>query len=266
VRSAAINRLKLRLILAALLATLASCGPPADRVLEETFEQLYTIEPTANVTIRNRNGAILVYGSNVNQMRVRAIKRAYTRQRLRRIVVDVSVQQGSISIDTRFPAKKKWGLFDRSGTVDYTIVIPASATISQLNLDAGEVLLDGLRGPAARAQLGDGRMFAHNCFTDFDLAMHHGTLTLSYDWWEQRKFSAKAHIAQGNAWAFLPTAAAFHLFAETPHGKIVNDFDNTDTSPFTKVPKIDMLVNGGGQATIKMHVINGNIKIVEANP
>jgi len=76
VRSAAVNRLKLRLILAALLATLASCGPPADRVLEETVEQLYTIEPTANVTIRNRDGAILVYGSNVNQMRVRAIKRA----------------------------------------------------------------------------------------------------------------------------------------------------------------------------------------------
>jgi hypothetical protein len=109
-------------------------------------------------------------------------------------------------------------------------------------------------------------MFAHNCFTNVDLAMRHGTLTLSYDWWEQRKFSALANLAQGNAWAFLPTAAVFHLLAETAHGKIVNDFGNGDRPPFTEVPRTDMLVNGGGQAMIKMHVTNGNIKIVEANP
>lgn len=245
---------------------LASCRSPADRVLEETFEQLYTIGPTANVTIRNRDGAILVYGSNINQMRVRAIKRAYTHERLRQIAIAVSVKADSASIDTRFPLKQNWALFDRSGTVDYTIVVPASATISQLNLDAGEVLLDGLRGLAAHARLGDGRMFAHNCFTNVDLTMRHGTLTLSYDWWEQRKFAAQANLAQGNAWAFLPTAAAFHLLAETAHGKIVNDFGNGDTPPFTEVPRTDMPVNGGGQAMIKMHVTNGNIKIVEANP
>jgi hypothetical protein len=254
--------------LAVLLPTLASCNSPGDRVIEETFEQLYTIDPTANVKIRNRDGAILVYGSNTNQMRVQAIKKAYTHQRLGQIAVAVSVQPSSASIDTRFSTKQNWGLFNRSGTVDYTVVVPASVTISKLNLNAGEVLLDGLRGPAARADLGDGRMFAHNCFTNIDLAMRHGTLTLSYDWWEPGKFSAHANLAQGNAWAFLPGAAAFHLVAKTAHGKIVNDFDDRAVAEpsFTAVPKINMLIHGGGQALIKMHVTNGNIKIVEANP
>ena len=255
------------MILAALLP-FAGCGSPEDRVLEETFEQLYTIEPTANLTVRNQDGAILIYGSNVDQIRVQAIKRAYTRERLRQIAIAVSVKAGSASIDTRFPPKQSWGLFDRSGTVDYTIVFPASATISQLNLDAGEVILDGLRGSTARARVGNGRMFAHNCFTNIDLAMQHGRLTLSYDWWEQGKFSAHANLVQGNAWAFLPSAAAFHIVAETAHGKIVNDFANPVVARPTSTEgmKIDSLVNGGGETTIRMRVERGNIKIVEANP
>jgi len=39
-------------------------------VLEETFEQFYAIPPSAKITIKNGDGAILVYGSNLNEMRV----------------------------------------------------------------------------------------------------------------------------------------------------------------------------------------------------
>src|SRR5436189_6018881 len=98
-------------------------------------------------------------------MRVRAIKRAYRRSRLTQIGIDVSTKPGSVSITTKFPLKPKWGLFDRSGTVDYTMVVPATVTISALELDAGEILVDGMRGPTTRARLGEGRVFARNCFT-----------------------------------------------------------------------------------------------------
>ncbi|PYL67192.1 MAG: hypothetical protein DMF28_09745, partial [Verrucomicrobia bacterium] len=125
---------------------LAGCGSAADRALEETFEQTYTIEPTANITVINGDGAVLVYGSNTNEIQVRAVKRAYSRERLKQIAINVSVQPGSISINTKFPPKPKWALFDRSGTVDYTVVVPATANIGGLELNAGEVLLDGIHG------------------------------------------------------------------------------------------------------------------------
>jgi len=54
--------------------------------LEEIFEQSYPIEPTANVAIRNGDGAIFVYGSPANEIRVQAIKKAYTYERLKQIV------------------------------------------------------------------------------------------------------------------------------------------------------------------------------------
>jgi hypothetical protein len=262
------KRVNLFPVVVTLLLSLGGCGSENDRVLEETFEHLYTVEPNANITIQNGDGAVLVYGSNTSEMQVHAIKRAYRRSRLTQIAIDVLTKPGSVSITTKFPPRPKWGLFDRSGTVDYTVVVPATANILGLDLDAGEVLVDGMRGQMTRARLGEGRMFARNCFTNSDLAIRRGNLILSYDWWEENNFSAEANIAHGNAWAYLPGDAAFHLLVKAVHGDIFNDFESRAVAKPTaaKGTKIDALVNGGGQATIKFRVREGDIKIVEANP
>jgi hypothetical protein len=265
VRSATIKRQSFYLGLAALSVSLAGCGA-ADHALEETFEQFYTIEPTANITIENEDGTVHIYGSPANEMRVEAIKRAYTRERLKQIAVDVSVQPGAVSIRTSFPPRKAWGLSDRSGTVDYTLVVPQTATISQLDLGKGEVLVEGMHGHTARARLGNGRMFVHNCYSNVGLTVSLGNLTLVYDWWEPGKFLTKATIASGNVWAFLPSDAALHLIAETGNGKISNDFGDTDEGASDDVTKIDTSIHAGGEATIKIHAGQGNIKIAEANP
>ena len=265
-RLAISHRQGIRLVLAVLLSVLAGCGSPANRTLEETFEQVYKVQPTANVTITNCDGTVFVYGSNVNEARVEATKRAFTRERLKQIAINVSVQQGSISINTKLPPKRKWALFDRSGTVDYTIVLPATANISELDMDAGEVFVDGMRGQTVKARLGSGQMFDHNCFGNLMLAVDRGTLTLAYDWWEARKFSIQANITRGNAWAFLPSDAAFHLVAETGDGKIANDFEESAKRRIKEVTKVDMLVRGGGEAGVTMHAREGNIKILEAHP
>jgi hypothetical protein len=248
-----------------LLMLFSGCGSAGHRVLEEVVEKVYTLEPNANVSIQNRDGAILVYGSDGNELRIRSLKRAYSQEHLNQLAVDVSTKPGGVSIVTKFPPQPKWAFSDRSGTVDYTIVLPATASISALDLNAGELLLDSMRGPELRARLNDGRIFARNCFTNLDLTMDRGTLTLAYDWWEQKKFSAQVNIGQGNAWVFLPTEAAFHLVADAWHGKIANDFNNVPLTANSSM-KVDQIINGGGSATIQIRVDKGDIKIVEANP
>jgi hypothetical protein len=266
VRSAAINRRNLRLILAASLLSLTSCGSGTSRTLEERFEQFYAIEPTADVSIKNGDGVVRVYGSSANDMRVKAIKRAYTPKRLKQIVVDVSVRPGSVSIETSFPPKPIWGLLDRSGTVEYTIVVPQTANISQLESANGEVLVEGMRGQSLHAQLGSGRMLARNCFSNAVFSLGRGTLTLTYEWWEPGKFSIQANVANGNASAFLPGAAAFHLIAETPHGKIANDFVGRDERRAEELSRVDKLIHDGGEAVIKLRAAEDNIKVVRTNP
>jgi hypothetical protein len=247
---------------------LNGCGSPDNRVLEEVVEKVYRVDADANVSIQNRYGAVLVYGSDDNEMQVRCVKKAYSHERLNQIAVDISTKPGAVSIITKFPPQPKWALSDRSGTVDYTVVVPTTANISALDLNAGEVFLESMRGPEVRARVNDGRIFARNCFTNLDLTMKRGTLTLTYDWWEQEKFSAQVDVEQGNAWVFLPTDTGFHLLARTAHGKIANDFNNvplTANSSAAEI-KIDQIINGGGSATIEIRVDKGNIKIAEANP
>jgi Toastrack DUF4097 len=255
-------------LITALLVSLNGCGSADKTVLEEVSEKVYPVESDASVTIHNQDGAILVYGSNVNEVRVQSLKKAYSQERLDQIAIEVSVKPGAISVAAKIPAQPKWAFRDHSGTVDFTIVVPASASISTLDLNAGEILLDSLGGREVHARLRDGRIFVRNCFTNLDLAMNRGTLTLAYDWWEQEKFSARVNVGQGNAWVFLPTEAGFHLLARTAHGKIASDFNNTPLAANSSAREmnIDQTINGGGSATIRIQVDKGNVKIGEANP
>ena len=264
--SAVTNRQRFRSIFAALSLSLASCGSTTDRTLEETFDQFYTIEPRANIAIKNVDGTVCIYGSSANEIRVQAIKRAYTPRRLKQIAVNVSVQPGSVSIETNFPKKQTWGLFDRSGTVEYTIVVPQTANISRLELGNGEILVDGMHGQSVHARLGSGLLFNHNCSGNVDFSVGRGAVTLAYDWWEPGKFAVETEIAHGNVWAFFPSDAAFHLTAETLEGKIANDFEERGERADQETTKVDTLIHGGGEVAINVHVTKGNIKLVEQNP
>ena len=247
---------------------LNGCGSTENRVLEEVVEKVYPVNASTNISIHNRDGAILVYGSDGNEIRVRSVKKAYNRERLSQIAIDVSIKAGAVSITTKFPPQPKSASSDRSGTVDYTIVVPETASISALDLNAGEVVLDSMHGRELNARLGDGRIFARNCFTNLGLTMNRGTLTLGYDWWQQEKFSAQVNVRQGNAWVFLPTEAGFHLLAHATHGKIANDFNDLPlpAKSSARGMTINQIVNGGGSATINLRVEKGDIKIAEANP
>jgi hypothetical protein len=247
---------------------LNGCGSANHRVLEEVVEKVYRIDPDATVSIQNRDGAVLVYGGEPNQIRVRSLKRAYSHERLSEIAIDVVTKPEAILVTAKSFPHQKWAFSDHSGTVDFTIVVPATATISALELNAGEVLLDSMRGSEVHARLNDGRILVRNCFTNLDLAMKRGTLALTYDWWEQEKFSARVNVGQGNAWVFLPTEAAFHLIASAGHGKIANDFNNLPVTANSsgQEMRVDQIINGGGSATINVRVKKGDIKIGEANP
>ncbi len=266
-RPGAVHWQKLWSIVAALPMLLNGCGANKT-VLEEIVEQVYTVAPNIDLSIHNRDGAVLVYGSDGNELRVLSTKKAYSRERLNQIAVDVSTTPGAVSVTAKFPPQPKWAFSDHSGTVDCTIVVPATASITALDLNSGEALLDSMRGREVHARLGDGRIFARNCFTNADLTMDRGTLTLWYDWWEQEMFSANVKVAQGNAWVFLPTDAAFHLLAHAAHGRIANDFNNVASfqSSSARYMNIDQVINGGGSATIQIRLGRGNIKIAEANP
>ncbi len=250
---------------AAVCALLIGCGGP-DEPVEGTFERTYPIDPNGAITLRNFNGSVEIYGSEKPEIHLQAIKKAYSAARLHSILVNVSTQPDSISIETISPPAKNWGFSDRSGTVDYTVVVPQTARIPRLELKNGEILVTGMQAGDVRVNLGNGRLFVRNCFCDVQATGSTGAIILVYDWWNPRKFSTTAQIADGNLFAIIPGDASFHLLAEASNGKIGNDFAEKEERTGGAVTKVDRSVGASPQARINLRAIDGNIKIIEANP
>lgn len=255
-----------RKILPALACLLVGCGSQVDPELEQIVEQTYKVEPTVNISIRNGDGSISIYGADIDEISVEATKRAYSQGRLDGIGINVSAQPGSLAIETSFPPKPAWGLADRSGVVDYVLIVPMTAKISRLELANGEILVDQMRGAPVHARLGNGRLETRNCFCDLHADVARGLLSVIYDWWEETKFSVDANIADGNASVSVPGEASFHLIADTPRGTVADDFAEQEERNGSEVSKLDKVIGTTAHADIKVHATNGNVQILERNP
>lgn len=248
---------------------LHGCELPDDSGLEEASDRRYPVDSTApTISVTNRDGSISIYGAggDVREVRVETLKKAYTPERLKAISTRVTAQSDSISIETIYPPDPAGKFADRSGTVDYVIVVPQNATISRLDMRNGEVLIEEIRSKEAHARLGNGRFFIHNCFANIDARVNTGNLALVYDWWEESDFSIRAAVEDGNAIANLPEDATFHLVASTTTGKIANDFGEQEQRRADATNHLDLQIGGADKPRIEMEAQDGNVRIAEHNP
>lgn len=227
--------------------------------LEEIVEQKYDVTPNATLSVQNIDGSIRVYADEHPVISIQAIKKAYNEERLQGIVVDTKATPNSVAITTTFPPRKN-AVSDRSGTVDYIIVVPQTARITQLDLTNGEVLVEGLRnGGSAKARLVNGWLAGHNCFGNLDLAVESGRLDVAYDWWENHEFAIKAASTRGSIRATFPSDASLNLSATAPEGQVANGFNSNKTGDV--VHSVAEVIGAEAQAAVSLEASRGNIRI-----
>ena len=251
-----------RLVLAAVVMLLAAAAFAVEP-LEEIVEQKYDVNPDATLSVENIDGSIRVYAADKPEIRIQAIKKAYNTDRLQGIVVDVKASQSGVAITTTFPPRKN-AVSDRSGTVDYIIVVPQTARITDLKLTNGELLVEGLRpGGKAKAHLVNGWIAGHNCFGDLDLSIETGRLDVAYDWWENHEFAVKAFNTRGNVRAVFPSDASINLSAMATEGRVANGFDSGKTSSADIIHSIAEVIGPEARAVISLEARRGNIRIAK---
>jgi hypothetical protein len=197
-------------------------------------------------------------------MKLRAIKRAYSQERLNKIDVNVAVRPGEISVKTGYPPKPKWGLFDRSGTVDYVIVLPWRCQVQQVELGNGDVLIEGMRGNEVHAQVNNGRLFGRNCFTDLHASIGNGEVDVAYEWWETHHIGLETNVAAGSTFISIPRDAQFRLLAATANGNIFSDFSSLEDQMQRGPSKVNLLVGNVPNADMQIRAVDGSIKIKES--
>jgi hypothetical protein len=262
------DQLQGRLIKSARAIVVAGCFILSARaafgieVVEETIQQKYAVDPEVTLSIRNVDGSIRVYAADVREISIQAIKRAYTADRLKQIVVSVNATPSSVTIESIFPPRKNGlSLSDRSGTVEYNLIVPFTTRVTNLDLVNGEVMVDGLRGGSATAHLINGWLAAHDCFGELNFRLENGRLDITYDWWESRKFSAKLSSEHGNIRAFLPSDAPIGIIARAGTGRIANALDSIKKEPGPPIHSLDFSTGPDLEGTFELTSATGNIRI-----
>jgi hypothetical protein len=229
--------------------------------VEEIVEQKYPVDPDATLSVQNVDGSIRVYAGDVAEISIEAIKRAYTTGRLKQIVVSIKATRTSLVIETIFPPKKNGlSLSDRSGTVEYNLIVPRATKITNLDLVNGEVLVESLRGGSAAAHVVNGWLAAHNCFGDLNLRIETGRLDVAYDWWENTKVLVKLSSEHGNIRAVIPSDASVAITARTSTGKIANALDpKQDASE--PIRSLNFATEPNAEGSFEINSATGNIRI-----
>jgi hypothetical protein len=249
------------LVLLASVALWTGCKGGADKTIEQVLEESHHLAPSGTLHIKNVDGSIRLYGWDHPEVQIKATKKAYSTARLRTITLQVSSRPESLSIETIFPPDKKWSLRDRSGLVDYVIVMPEQLKKIELELINGEISIDGLRGGNAHARVLNGRLNAMNCFASLDYEVKNGAIDFYYNWSEAGAYLAKAAIPNGAIGVFLPHEASFHVEAETQGGSIISNLIDADEHSHDHRKKLTRTFGASGGPTFQFQAVNGNIRI-----
>src|SRR6266436_3287517 len=107
---------------------------PQTQELTEEFHQTYPLNANGRVSIENINGGVRISVWDQNEVKVDAVKRAYTKERLDEAKIDVSATADSVRIRTEYPNRNQ-SFSDgeqrrhNPADVEYTLTIPRKARI-----------------------------------------------------------------------------------------------------------------------------------------
>ena len=235
----------------------------AGEVLEDVVERRFPLDPSGTFSLRTIDGTVEIFGTDSQEVKIVAVKKAFSPERLNAIAIRVDARQDVVNIETTPPPAPRHHFLDRSGTVEYTINIPQTARIARVELPNGKLVIDGMRGASIAASLGSGQLVTHNCFCDQTIHVNQGGLNVFFDWMEEHPISIEAKIEDGNLSARLPTDAAFHLHAVAKEGHVSSDFSPMGTRQRGDDSEINEVIGDGPATRLTFRAGEGNIHVSE---
>lgn len=236
----------------------------AGGVVDASSTQTFTVGANPSITVHNTDGRIYVYGSEDNQIVVKAYKRAFSKERLDKIAVNVAQNGDAISVDAIYPPAEKRLFADRSGTVELTLLVPQKCAVTKLELSQGEVYVEGIRGPGIDVQLTGGRITFLSCFSPTRVSVGTGGIDIIYNWWEESAFSFDAAVTKGDIILHLPPKiAALDLDAAAGKGSVRDNFTE-DQDETEDAETLKTQIGGGSDIVFKLRTKDGNIRIVKS--
>ncbi|HEX8146229.1 MAG TPA: DUF4097 family beta strand repeat-containing protein [Pyrinomonadaceae bacterium] len=258
--------------LAALVLTAADASVRAQRPerpeLTEEFHQTYPLAAGGRVSLSNINGAVKVQAWERAEVKVDAVKRAHTPERLREAQIKIDASSSRVRIETEYPdSTLRWS--DRDGerhenpaSVDYTLTVPRGAHIDEINLINGNLSIAGIAGPVKASSI-NGRVTAAGLSGPVNLSVINGKLEATLDHLNESG-SVNLSSVNGALVVTLPSDANALVRASTVHGGISNDFNLPVRVGEYVGRDLEGRIGQGG-ADVRLSNVNGSVTIRRAD-
>lgn len=245
----------------------SAAGSDRSGRLTEEFHKVYPLSAQGRVEIENLNGPVHITGWDRDEVKVDAVKSAWTKQRLDEARIEIRVDQNELSIRTEYPGHDHTFNFhndDERGNpagVEYTITVPRQARLDEIKLVNGRLDIQDVAGEV-HASCVNGRIEAHNLQGAVELETVNGELDASVD--RLPSSELKLSSVNGRLRVTLPSDAKAELKASTVSGNISDDFG----LPVTRHQFVGRSLHGqlgGGGTLVKLSNVNGEIEIRHAS-
>ena len=245
-------------ILIAPVALIASQLALADVTEEQTYS--YTLDAGGRISLENINGSVSVTGGTGNAVEITAVKKAGNREYLDGIEILIDARDDTIRIETRHPEKKdgwfNWG--ESSGSVTYTLSVPANANLDGIESVNGDVDIRGVYGNV-KAETVNGTIDVEDLSADADLETVNGSINARFLALTGNQ-RVDCETVNGRMTLYFPANADATVSAETVNGGIDGDDFGLVTNKGFVGRDLDGSV-GDGSARVDLSTVNGGIKI-----
>src|SRR5436305_783176 len=264
------KRLVLCLVVLASLALTAADATRAQSSsrpeLTEEFHQTYPLNADGRVSLTNINGDVRVATWDRNEIKVDAVKRAYTQERLKEAKINVEAGPNSVNIETEYPdynwSRNDYERHENPASVEYTLTVPRGARLEDISLVNGGLTIEGVAG-SVHASSVNGRVVARGLTGTVNLSVVNGRLEATLDRLNDSGTVSLASV-NGPLVVTIPSDSNATLRASTIHGQISNDF-NLPVREGEYVGRDLEGRLGQGGARVRLGNVNGSITIRRAN-
>ena len=244
------------------LAALEPIQKPKGDELTEEFHQSYALTATGRVSIANINGNVHISAWDRNEVKVDAVKRAYSPERLSEVTIDVTNSADSVVIKTKYPERDL--NFDsrtrenNPASVEYTLTVPRGARIDSAELVNGSLDIEGVKGDV-HVSLVNGEVKAGGLGGEVKLSTVNGAQEVNVTALDEAK-GVTLNSVNGSIVLIVPSGANAQVRASTVHGTITNDFGLTVNEGQYVGRDLTGQIGSGGPR-IRLNNVNGSIAI-----
>lgn len=242
-------------------------------LLREEFHQTYPLSANGRISLENIQGTVRIQAWDRNEVKVDAVKSAYSRELLTDAEIKIDATADIIRIRTQYPDGNltfnkdddddgDYRHYQNPASVDYTLSVPRNARLSSIELVNGSLDIDGVAGNV-NASCVNGKVTARLLKGDVKLGSVNGGLEATFDTLNESKTISLGSV-NGSVTVIIPSDSNAIVKAGTIHGEINNDFglpvrrgDYVGRELYGQI--------GRGGARLKLGNVNGPVNIRHAS-